>query len=164
MKLLIAFALLLFGLIVLTLGLLAGALLLNRLPWHDPPGVAERLGTYLGSNVAETRPDHRFPELRMRVYLVPKDVLYKNINNAIRQLGWRIESTDPSQGELHAVVSTPLFHFKDDVWVRAEPRSEGQTSLYVRAASRVGRGDLGANTRHILDLQQALGRELGDAS
>ncbi len=35
----------------------------------------------------------------------------------------------------------------------------GCTELHMRSSSRSGKGELGANTRHILDLLQALRRQ-----
>ena len=51
-------------LFVLPILLLVAGLLGNRPPLFSPPGPLERLKAYLTTNVAETRPDHPFPELR----------------------------------------------------------------------------------------------------
>jgi len=55
------------------------------------------------------------------------------------------------------VVETRLWRFRDDVEVKLIPGERG-TEIHVRSASRVGKGDFGTNTRHILSLLQCLGR------
>lgn len=142
--------------LLLPLLLVGGALLLNRLPLNDPPGLWPRLRVYLGSNLAETRPDHPFPELRSRSYPLPARELHLKLAEAMRGLGWQEISSDPQTLRVEAVVATPLFGFRDDLLAQVQAVTEGRSLLYLRSASRVGRGDLGANTRHLLDLYQAL--------
>lgn len=143
-------------LVLLPLVLAAGGLLLNRVPLLDPPGLGKRLGTYLTTNVAETRPDHAFPELRERSFSVPASELYARALEAVGSLGWRLVGEDAQNLRLQAVVETPLLRFRDDVQVEVRPAGAGEARLYLRSASRVGRGDFGANTRHVLDLYRAL--------
>lgn len=143
-------------LVLLPLVLAAGALSLNRVPLLDPPGLGERLRTYLTTNVAETRPDHPFPELRERSFSVPASELYARVREAAGSLGWRLVGEDPQQLRLEAVVETPLLHFRDDVQVEVRPAGADEARLHIRSASRVGRGDFGANTRHLLDLYRTL--------
>ncbi len=135
--------------------LLVGGLVMNDPPLNDPPGFWVRLKTYLTSNVAETRRDHPFPELELRTYLLPPERLLGSVERALIILDWELVEVDPQQRALHAVVSTPLFKFKDDVEVRLVPERRG-TELHIRSASRLGVGDLGANTRHILNLLATL--------
>lgn len=144
---------------ILVLGLIAGGLIANRPPMMDPPGLWARLIIYLGSHVAETRPDHPFPELRPHFYAVPPDRLYAAAREAIAGLGWGIASEDPVGLCLTAVVESALWRFKDDVVVRVEP-TEGGSTLGLRSSSRIGRGDLAANTRHLLNLYAAIEERL----
>lgn len=72
-------------------------------------------------------------------------------------LGWEIHDHDPRSHTLHAVVESRLWRFRDDVIVKLVPGEWG-TEIHIRACSRVGKGDLGANTRHILNLLQCLSR------
>jgi len=144
---------------ILVLGLIAGGLIANRPPMMDPPGLWARLVTYLGTHVAETRPDHPFPELRPRFYALPPDRLYAVTRDAIAGLGWRIASEDPESLALTAVVESALWRFKDDVVVGVEP-ADGGSTLRMRSSSRIGRGDLAANTRHLLDLYAAIEQRL----
>ena len=69
---------------------------------------------------------------------------------------WEIVSTADERREVHAVVTTALLRFKDDVTIAVVPEPGGRPALLVRGESRVGKGDLGANTRHVLDLYEAL--------
>jgi hypothetical protein len=83
------------------------------------------------------------------------------VQEAFNALGWEPVAAGPHDGALRAVVTTPLWRFHDDVTVRVMPREGGGAGLAVRSASRVGRGDLGANTRHVLDLRREVARVLG---
>ena len=129
--------------------LLAGGLLLNRPPLLSPPGPLERIKTYLTTNVAETRSDHVFAELRP--LLVPAAVgrAQDAVILAMRSLGW--SEIRVAGGEIRAAVISPLFRFQDDVTVRLRA-TEGSTLFHARSASRVGKGDLAANARHLQDL------------
>jgi len=143
--------------LVLLLGLLAGALAGNRLPWLEPPGPWVRLMTYLGSNVAQTDAASTFTELRPRLYHAAPEQVLARAREAMTQLGWEVAREDRDRFRLDAVVTTRLLHFKDDLVVRLAP-AERQTAVHVESRSRVGRGDLGANTRHILDFYERLDR------
>jgi uncharacterized protein (DUF1499 family) len=143
-------------LLPIVLGL--GAILLNRPPLFEPPGVWQRLMLYLRTNVAETRSDQSRPELRPRHYARSVEALQRLTRDAMVELGWRVSDDEPG-GRLKAEVSTPLLRFTDDVEVWFEPDPSGAW-VGVRSASRIGRADLAANTRHVLDLYSALDRRL----
>jgi uncharacterized protein (DUF1499 family) len=134
---------------------LAG-LIFNRPPLFDPPGPARRISAYLTTNVAETRDDSTFPELRPRQFDIPAGQLYERTARAIERLNWEFTERDAASGRLRAVVTTPVWKFRDDVAVEARALPGNRSTLHVRSASRVGRGDLAANTRHVLDLYAAL--------
>lgn len=146
---------LLLVLLALGVALAAGALLLNRLPWAQPPGATQRLITYLTTNVAATRADSPFPELRTHRYPLERMPLFLAVNTAVAELGWEVAERDVEAGTLHAVVVTRWLRFKDDVEIRVVP-GEDTTAVEVRSASRIGRGDFGANTRHVMDFYARL--------
>jgi uncharacterized protein (DUF1499 family) len=126
--------------------LLAGGLLLNRPPLLAPPGPMERLKTYLTTNVAETQEGHVFPELRPPLFATEAKATQDAVLAAMRSLGWReVQAID---GEVRAVAVSALFRFRDDVTVRLEA-TEGGTLLHARSASRIGKGDLAANAKHL---------------
>ena len=70
--------------------------------------------------------------------------------DAIRALP-RTEIEEREDAYLHAVFTTRIFSWKDDL----ELLVEGDV-LHVRSASRVGRGDLGANRQRVEALRRAL--------
>lgn len=143
--------------VVVFVALLAGGIVRNRLPLGEPPGSLVRLSTYLNTHVAETSPSAPFAELRTRNYRLPADALYAKVKEAVGRLPhWEIVSASDERREVHAVVTTALLRFKDDVTIGVVPEPGGRPALTVRGESRVGKGDLGANTRHVLDLYDAL--------
>ena len=143
------------GLIVASL--LAGGVISNRVPVGDPPGAVARLTAYLTTNVAEVSPESDFPELRQPRYEAPPALLFDVLRRSAEGLRWDIRVLDPQKKEIQAVVTSRIWRFKDDVVARAEPAPKGGGSiLYVRSASRVGKGDLGANIRHVMDLRLAV--------
>ena len=135
--------------------LIIGALMINEAPLFEPPGFANRLRTYLTTNVAETRRNHEFPELELRCYKVTPQALFPRLERAIDVLGWQLVDDAPEQYRLKAVVETQLLKFKDDIDIQLRLADCG-TELHIRASSRVGRGDLAANTRHIMALHNVL--------
>lgn len=155
-KLLLA---LLLTLVVAAVALVAGGLLANRLPWNDAPGTWRRLATYLSSNVAETSEAPVFPELRSRVYRNKPAILFQAVGSAAQTLGWEIASRNLEDGEIELVITSKVWRFKDDVRVRIVQR-DTESAVHIRSSSRIGRADLGANTRHVLDLYEQLEAEL----
>lgn len=145
------------GIIVaaLVFALAAAGLLMNRPPLGDPPGVLARLGVYLTRNVAETGPDAVLPELGP-VYLdgEPRGLL-SGIADACRSLGWEDVTVDETARRVTGTVRTRMLRFSDDVVVTLLPAGSGFEAR-VRSISRLGRGDLGANARHVMDLRARL--------
>lgn len=140
--------------IVLMMGLLSlGTVLFNRPPLFDPPGPVARLKLYLTTHVAETRIDHPQPELRPLQLDLSEPEASALVKYAMARLGWT--KIVNNGGAIQAVVTTRWFGFKDDISVELESTGAG-ILVQVRSVSRVGRGDFAANTRHILDLYEAL--------
>jgi uncharacterized protein (DUF1499 family) len=145
--------------LVVFVALLALGVRGNRLPMDDPPGSFVRINTYLNTHVAETREGSAFPELRPRSYTLPADALYAKVKEAIGTLPrWEIAEAADDRREVHAVVTSALFRFKDDVTASVMPQPGGRPMVMVTSVSRVGKGDLGTNTRHVIDLYDALER------
>ena len=141
----------LFFFVLFGVALLAAGVMGNRLPLSEPPGWGTRLSTYLNTNVAETTQDSPFPELRPRRYDAPPALIFDITRKAVERLRWEAVF-DHEKKEIKAVVTTKLWKFKDDVTIQIQPAQPSGSLLVVRSASRVGKGDLGANTRHIMDL------------
>ena len=141
-----------FFLAVVWASLLAAGLISNDLPWSDPPGMGTRLLTYLSTNVAETTPDTAFPELRPRTYAAPAALMFDVARRAAEALHWELSMVEPEERKIEAVVTTRVIKFKDDVTIWVESDGEERSTLFARSASRVGKWDLGANTRHLMNL------------
>ncbi len=141
-----------FFLAVVWAALSVAGLIANDLPWSDPPGMGTRLMTYVSTNVAETTPDTAFPELRPRTYAAPAALMFDVARRAADALHWESSTVDPEARKIEAVVTTKIIRFKDDVTIWVEADGEERSTLFARSASRVGWGDLGANTRHLMNL------------
>jgi len=146
-------------LVLAAAGLVLGGLLANRAPLLDPPGLATRLRVYLTTHVAETSQSPTLPELTTPEYAVPVEDLLAAVEAALASLGWEWRRA-PDSGDYQAVVTTPVWRFRDDVSARVTDAGPGRSRLDVRSASRVGRGDLGANARHVIDLSAEVRRWL----
>jgi uncharacterized protein (DUF1499 family) len=72
----------------------------------------------------------------------------------------RSEVLERAPLRLRAIDRTALFRFVDDVDARIDPEAR---LLHVRSASRVGRGDLGANRRRVSGWLRALSQSWGVA-
>jgi len=146
----------LLALVALAFALLIGAVLANRAPLFDAPGASERLHLYFTTHVAELSDQPRLPELQAHDDARDAAALYAQARLAVEKLGWELVTHDDAQHRVEAVVTTRLWKFKDDVsiWIVAQPN--GGSRLYARAQSRVGRGDMGANARHLRELIEAI--------
>ena len=152
----------LLALFVVAVLLLAMGIAGNRLPLTSPPGLMARLKICLTTNRAETANDAALPELRPHDYALSPDQLFAAARATVEAQTWVIIGEDVAHWHLHAVVVTPLWRFKDDVQLSIEALPTG-ARLNLVSQSRVGRADLGANARHILDLYSALDARLGIA-
>ncbi|MCA9628368.1 MAG: DUF1499 domain-containing protein [Myxococcales bacterium] len=100
-----------------------------------------------------------YPDIQPQRFSQPPEKVLEAAVGAVRSLPhWKVESHD--EAELHAVRTTRLFHFKDDIWVRVAPTDDGWTRVWIRSKSRVGKGDFGQNARNIRELQAALSSRL----
>jgi Protein of unknown function (DUF1499) len=91
--------------------------------------------------------------------LPPEDVMLL-VQRAATNLGWLvIDTANPSgrtgTGRVDAIARSLIFRFPDDITIRIRP-GVGETRIDLRSASRIGRHDLGANTRHIRDFRREL--------
>ena len=158
MKILLGIVLLV---IATPLVMVAGAFYKNDLPWSAPPGPLTRLKTYISTHVARTAEQPVFPELRTLHVSTPVERLRQQLPDIITKLGWTLE---PQQNgdSIHAVVTTALFKYRDDVHVTARALPDGGSAVDVESISRVGHGDLGTNTRHVLDLFRMIRNAAGE--
>lgn len=69
------------------------------------------------------------------------------------QKGWKVVHTQPEIFHLEAVATTAVLRFSDDIVleVRATPNESYPSEVHMRSRSRVGRSDLGANYKRIVN-------------
>ena len=102
-----------------------------------------------------------YPELAPQVFERPPDEVYAAVREAAASVPrWKVVRTDDAARVVDVEVRTAFGGFTDDLTARVEPEGTG-ARVVVRSRSRVGRGDLGENARHIAALQRRLARVLG---
>lgn len=138
--------------VVLSIGLIFLTLIRNDANLFQPPGVNERLATYLTKNTAATEDNHPFEELRTPVFSVGAEKLYQRVLYVAAENGWSILSNDLDNQNANFVVRTPVFLFEDDVFVQVNFINMNESSLYIQSSSRTGNADLAANAGHIQKL------------
>jgi uncharacterized protein (DUF1499 family) len=94
-----------------------------------------------------------YPELQPIVIEAAADVAFPMVLRAARNVGWQIvEETAPSLrsgvGRVEAVARSPLLRLPDDITIRVRGLVS-ETRVDLRAASRLGSHDLGANRAHV---------------
>jgi uncharacterized protein (DUF1499 family) len=95
-----------------------------------------------------------YPELRSLYPTVSVSAAMKRARAVAAEMpGWTCEELEPF--ELHCEVTTPTLGFVDDVWITVEEYGPKVSRVKMRSASRVGRGDLGANAARIRAFQEA---------
>ena len=125
---------------------------------NDPPVFADALPLRGGARNSATHIRAGIAALQHAAYpdIAPADLAmtpaaaFTRALAAARETGWAIVSVDSSAGRIEAIATTRLLRFKDDIVIRVRPR-DGGSRVDVRSASRIGRGDLGANARRIRD-------------
>lgn len=123
---------------------------INRL--LGPPGFFTRMMIYLTRNEATLDSSSVLPELFPAEYSTEKNLLFLTVLEALRNLGWDVIEKNDSHHSIAALIKTRWFHFKDDIFIEIIVGREGGSALKIRSTSRVGIGDFGANSKHILDL------------
>jgi Protein of unknown function (DUF1499) len=101
-------------------------------------------------NDVRTGATPEYPELQAQRFTRPPDQVFAAALATAREMG--LEITTAEKGEIHAVATTRILRFKDDVTITVSPDS----TVNVHSRSRVGKGDLGANARRIADFQARL--------
>lgn len=113
-------------------------------------------------NDVTTGESRAYPELAPRVYPQPPERVYEVMAGTAKSIPrWTVTRRDPEGRRVDVEVRTALFNFVDDLAAWVEPTEDGASRVMIRSHSRVGRGDLGENARHIAALQQAMDEALG---
>jgi uncharacterized protein (DUF1499 family) len=94
-----------------------------------------------------------YPDLRPALLELPAQDAMIIVAQAATNLGWTIiDSSNPAGrtgiGRIEAISRTALFRFPDDITIRIRPGA-GDTRIDVRARSRFGQHDFGANAARI---------------
>lgn len=113
-------------------------------------------------NVVETGRTPEYPDLQPRIYQTSPERVVDAVTATIADLPrWSLSGSGsgPAGHALHAVRTTRVWRFADDVTIRVSGEAGG-TIVNVRSASRVGSWDLGQNARNVRELLAALDQRL----
>jgi uncharacterized protein (DUF1499 family) len=95
-------------------------------------------------------------DLRPGKLLVPPPVAYERALKVAQSMPtWRVTRGDAAALAIEAIATSRVFNFVDDVVIRVRPEGAG-SRVDVRSKSRVGKGDVGANTARIRAFVAAL--------
>lgn len=111
-------------------------------------------------NDVKTGETPEYPELQPQHFTVPAYRAFDASLAIAKDFGWEITREDRQAGEIDAVATTLVFHFKDDVTITIKPGGGENCTVYVHSQSRVGKGDFGTNARRILRFQAELAKRL----
>jgi uncharacterized protein (DUF1499 family) len=127
----------------------------------DPPTfimAAQQRGT--GSNPLEINQEvmaqqqQAYPDLHTLSSPLPLEEAYNLALQVATDMGWEIYHQDRNAGVIEAVDTTRIMAFKDDIVIRLRSNAPG-TLVDLRSVSRVGEGDIGANTKRIRAFREA---------
>jgi uncharacterized protein (DUF1499 family) len=111
-------------------------------------------------NDVTTGATSEYPDLQPQRFAKPAEQVFAAALATAREMDFQINAQSPEKGEIHAVATTRILRFKDDVTITLG-REGNAVTVNVRSRSRIGKGDLGANARRIRDFQGRLGARLG---
>jgi uncharacterized protein (DUF1499 family) len=89
-----------------------------------------------------------YPDLQTLHSALSAEEAFNRSLQVAQDLGWDIYLQDHRTGVIEAVDTTRIMAFKDDVIIRVRSSAQG-SQLDLRSVSRVGEGDIGANTKRI---------------
>ena len=92
--------------------------------------------------------ESNYPDLAPEMMQADPRTVLEHVVKLAEAFGWEIMRVDKERFEVEAVDRTWLWGFKDDVIVRVTP-GESASRVDMRSASRVGKGDLGANAARV---------------
>lgn len=127
------------------------------LPWLVVRNFGERLATTSTTNHADTATGTP-SDLQPRHYAHPPQQVGDTVAAAAAQLGWTVVSRTGDTFTI-AIPVARLGWFTDDMQVTLS-ETNGTTTVNARSHSRIGRGDLGENWRHIVQLFTVLDQKL----
>ncbi|HEY0737099.1 MAG TPA: DUF1499 domain-containing protein [Herpetosiphonaceae bacterium] len=127
------------------------------LPWLAQPRFGARLRRSSQTNIAATGDDAEWPELKPRRYDRSTAEVMQAAVRALDHLSWKLAS----QESLALAAEVPIANtpFVDDFRVTLSEEAS-QTVVNVHSSSRVGKGDMGANRRHVIQFFIVLEQQL----
>ena len=105
-----------------------------------PAGFADQAGPDAAGPVFDCSPENLFSQVEALV--------------AMRK-DWQLKALDAQTGRISFIAVSKLFKFKDDIDVAILP-VDGQSTLAIYSASRVGYSDLGANAKRVKEILASL--------
>lgn len=114
---------------------------------------------YPGEEVAAQQRE-AYPDLESRRYAASLGEVFEAAEAAAALMRWQVVEADREAGRIEAVAMTPWYGFQDDVVVRLR-EDDGEVTVDVRSASRIGRSDLGVNAERIREYLANLDTQLG---
>jgi uncharacterized protein (DUF1499 family) len=111
---------------------------------------APNSATYGGPEIAAQQ-HTAYPDIRTLVSDIPPAQAYERARSVARRMSWNIVDENLAEGRIEATATTRWFGFKDDVVIRIAPSTGNGSRVDIRSVSRVGRSDVGTNTRRIRD-------------
>lgn len=130
------------------------------LPWLVVPRFGARYARGSTTNITETSDSADWPELRPRRYAATPEQTAAAVVAVLEQLGWPILSREATTIAAEVPIMRGLTY--DDFRITLSAADQG-TEVNVRSSSRIGRGDLGANRRHVVQFFLVLDERLGRA-
>lgn len=126
-------------------------------PWLLARNFGERLALAGTSNHVDTATGVP-SELQPRQYEAPLQSVSEAVLASLDHLGWDVVYRDETTFEVEIPVAR-IGLFIDDMKVTLS-ENNGITTVNVQSHSRVGRGDLGENRRHVMQLFTVLDQKL----
>lgn len=130
-------------------------LMSNQANLSQAPGLLPRLKIFTTTNRAEVSREPVLAELQSPQFKQTADKVFAALPAIVESLGWEIKEINEDKLRLRAVVSTPLWKFKDDVVINVLAGAD-HSYLLASSQSRIGRADLAANSRHLQVLLEKL--------
>ena len=90
-----------------------------------------------------------YPDVQPIALSLPPDQAFARAKSVAEKMpSWNVTSADAQTGRIEATATSRIFHFVDDIVIRIRPDAGG-SRVDLRARSRVGQSDLGANAARI---------------
>jgi uncharacterized protein (DUF1499 family) len=111
-------------------------------------------------NVVETGRTPEYPDIAPRQYRASAtDVFDAALHAVTRMPRWSLVRYSEDRGDIQVEARTLVLRFVDDIVIRIADH-EPITTVNVRSASRIGRGDFGQNARNIRGFLKELDQQM----